>query len=83
MINNFALVTGMAHCYCCGMGSIPGLGISACCRYGQKNFFKVIIKKEKIVEKLQENASSFNFIKFNPPPFLLYLQYAKLPQARG
>ena len=24
-------------CHCCGMGSIPGPGTSACCRHGQKN----------------------------------------------
>ena len=36
------------HCYgsgyCCGIGSVPGLGTSACCRYGQK-------RKKKKLEK--------------------------------
>ena len=28
------------HCPCCGSGSTPGLGISACCEHGQINYFK-------------------------------------------
>ena len=31
------------HCYCCGVGSVPGHGTSACCSYDQKN------KKQKPV----------------------------------